>query len=52
MTPTQAEEIERDLKEIEAAALRRALRAALRREPTPRELRRAQGAFFENGDGR
>jgi hypothetical protein len=41
MTPTQAAEIAADLAQIEQDRLRRALTAALGREPTGEELERA-----------
>lgn len=47
MTTQQEQEIQTDHDEIENAALYRALRAALRREPSPREINRARAAYSE-----
>lgn len=49
MTAQQEMEMQSDHQVMEEAALRRALRAALRREPTPREINRAALAYFETG---
>ncbi|HEV8177674.1 MAG TPA: hypothetical protein VGP44_08305 [Gemmatimonadales bacterium] len=43
---TEAQQQEVDLRQIEQSRIYRTLRAALRREPTPRELWRAREAFY------
>lgn len=47
MTTQQETQVARDLAELEVRALTRALAAALRRAPSPRELARAMVAFLD-----
>jgi hypothetical protein len=47
MTTQEEAQFTRDMAELEVRALTRALAAALRRSPSPRELSRARVAFLD-----